>query len=120
MIIARGIFTPGPPHVLRGGFSISENGGGLLFETSADFYFDGSPAPGFGFNYGIPTSADDPALRGNMARTRFLDLPGNVVEVEGRYAGPIPPAIDIGAYTTVVLWCFAVPFILGLGLLERP
>ncbi len=119
MIIARGTFTPRPTHVLRGSFSIRESGGSLLFETSADFYFDGSPAPGFGFHTGIPTSADDPALRGNMARTRFLDLPGNVVEVDGQQAGTLPPAIDIDAYTTVVLWCFAVPFILGHASLER-
>lgn len=119
MIIARGTFTPNAPHALRGGFSIREHGGSLQFETRADFYFDGSPAPGFGFHTAIPTKADDPTLRGNMALTRFLDLPGSVVEIEGRHAGPIPPIIDIGAYTTVVLWCFAVPFILGHGSLER-
>lgn len=103
MIIARGTFTPDPAHVLCDGFSIRENGGTLLFETSADFYFDGSPAPGVGFHTGIPTSTDNLALRGNMAQTRFLDLPGKVVEVEGRHAGPIPPAIDIGTYNTLVL-----------------
>lgn len=119
MIIARGTFTPGPPHVLRGGFSIREEAGALLFEASEDFYFDGSPAPGFGFHSGIPTSANDPALRANMDRTRFLDLPGNVVEVRGQKAAQIPPAIDLDAYDTVVLWCFAVPFILGYGTLER-
>lgn len=119
MIIARGTFTPGPPHVLRGSFTIREDGGALLFETSADFYFDGSPAPGFGLHIGIPTSAGDLALRTNMERTRFLDLPGNVVEVRGQHAGAIPPAINFDAYDTLVLWCFAVPFILGHGKLER-
>lgn len=120
MIIARGRFTPGPPHVLRGGFTIRDEGGSLLFETSADFYFDGSPAPGFGFHRGVPASASDPVLRANMAETRFLDLPGNVVEVHGVHAGPIPPTIDIGTYDTLVLWCYAVPFVLGHGTLERP
>ncbi len=119
MIVAHGIFIPGPPHVLRGGFTISEEGGALLFETNADFYFDGSPAPGFGFHTGIPTSAGDPALRANMDRTRFLDLPGNVVEVRGQHTGAIPPAIDLDAYDTIVLWCFEIPFILGYGTLER-
>lgn len=119
MIIAQGIFIPGPPHALRGGFTIREDGGALLFETSADFYFDGSPAPGFGFHTGIPTRADDPVLRANMDQTRFLDLPGNVVEVRGRHAGSIPPAIDLDEYDTLVLWCFSIPFILGYGTLER-
>ncbi|MGN7292216.1 hypothetical protein [Rhizobium sp. SAFR-030] len=119
MIVAHGIFIPGPPHVLRGGFTIREDGGALLFETNADFYFDGSPAPGFGFHTGIPTSAGDLALRANMSRTRFLDLPGNVVEIRGQHAGPIPPAIDLGAYDALVLWCFETPFILGYGTLER-
>ena len=120
MIVAQGTFTPGPPHVLRGGFTIRKDAGVLLFETNSDFYFDGSPAPGFGFHTGIPTSAGDFGLRNNMDRTRFLDLPGNVVEIRGQYAGAIPPTINFEAYDTLVLWCFAVPFILGHGKLERP
>lgn len=119
MVVAKGIFTPGPPHVIRGGFTIREEGGVLLFETNSDFYFDGSPAPGFGFHNGTPASASDLSLRANMDRTRFLDLPGNVVEVRGQHVGAIPPTIDLGAYDTLVLWCFAVPFILGHGKLER-
>jgi hypothetical protein len=119
MIFAHGIFTPGAPHVLRGGFTIREDGGVLLFETSEDFYFDGSPAPGFGLHSGIPTSAGDLALRANMDRTRFLDLPGNLVEVRGQHAGEIPPTINLGAYDTLVLWCFEIPFILGYGTLQR-
>jgi hypothetical protein len=67
----------------------------------------------------MPTSAGDPALRANMDRTRFLDLPGNVVEVRGQHTGAIPSAIDLDAYDSLVLWCFAVPFILGHGKLER-
>jgi hypothetical protein len=119
MIIAQGTFIPGPPHVLRGGFTIREDGGVRLFETSPDFYFDGSPAPGFGLHTGVPTSADDTTLRANMAQTRFLDLPGKVVEVRGHHAGPIPTAVDLDAYDALVLWCFGIPFILGHGTLER-
>ena len=120
MIIAIGSFIPGSPHVLRGGFTIREDGSDQLFETTADFFFDGSPAPGFALHSGIPTNPNDNALRANMAQTRFLDLPGNVVTVQGLHAGPIQPPVDIDAYHTVVLWCFAVPFILGYGIIKRP
>ena len=120
MIRAQDRFTPGPPHTLRGSFLIRDTGGVRRFETSADFYFDGSPAPGFAFHTGIPTQAGDPVLRANMVQTRFLDLPGNVVEIRGAQTGTIPPDFDLDTFDTLVLWCFAVPFILGYGVLERP
>jgi hypothetical protein len=112
--------VPAPPHVLRGDFTIRKDSVGLVFETSPDFLFDGSPAPGFAFHTAIPTIASDPALRADMAKTRFLDLPGNVVEVGGIQIGALPVAIDIGTYKTLVLWCFADPSTLGYGTLERP
>ena len=87
-------------------------------QTSDDFFFDGSPAPGFGLHAGIPTDAGDPALWAAMDRTRFLDLPGNVVPVSRRQAGLIPPEIALSEFDTLVLWCFAVPFILGIGPVE--
>lgn len=119
MLIARGLFTPGQGHEMRGGFTITTDGSRFLMETTEDFYFDGSPDPGFALNVGIPRNADDPALRQQMAATRFLNLPGNIVQVHGRHAGVIPPAVDLAAFDTMVLWCFGFPFILGFGTIER-
>ncbi|QIR86484.1 hypothetical protein [Paracoccus sp. AK26] len=119
MIVAQGRLTPGPGHTLRGSFTIRQTGEGLLMETSDDFFFDGSPTPGFALNTGIPTDAADLALQSRMEGTRFLDLPGGVVTVQGRQAGTIPPDLDLDAFDTLVLWCFAVPFILGFGPIDR-
>ncbi|WP_422370150.1 hypothetical protein [Hoeflea sp.] len=119
MLIGRGTFTPAPPHTLRGTFSLTRQSGGVKLETSDSFFFDGSPAPGFALHTGVPVDAQDPVLRANMVATRFLDLPGNVVPVSGVQTGLIPDTTDIDAYDTLVLWCFAVPFILGFGPIER-
>ncbi|WP_213686211.1 hypothetical protein [Roseicyclus sp.] len=119
MLIARGTFTPGQGHEMRGGFTIKNQEGRFLMETTEDFYFDGSPDPGFALNIGIPQSASDPELRQRMAATRFLNLPGQVVEVRGRHAGEIPPTLDLVAFDMLVLWCFGFPFILGFGVIER-
>ena len=119
MRIARGTFTPGQGHVLRGSFSIRFDGQVHLMETSEDFFFDGSPDPGFALHTGIPVSADNPELQRRMVETRFFDLPGDVVEVRGRRVGTIPPTLDPSAFDTLVLWCFRFPFILGYGAIER-
>lgn len=119
MQIAHGMFTPGQGHVLRGGFTITRQDGLIQMATTDDFFFDGSPDPGLALNVGVPVTASDPALRQRMAATRFLDLPGQIVEVRGRHAGPIPPDIDLAAFDTLVLWCFGFPFILGFGAIDR-
>ncbi len=119
MLVARGTFSPGQGHELNGGFTIMNQEGRFFMETSEDFYFDGSPDPGFALTIGIPRSAGDPVLQKGMAATRFLNLPGQVVEVRGRHVGEIPPTLDLAAFDTLVLWCFSFPFILGFGAIER-
>lgn len=115
MIISTGTLTGVAPHVLQGRFSLSTATNGTLFETSSDFFFDGSPAPGFALHSQIPTDASDPILRQNMLRTRFLDIPGGTVNVTGPQVGLIPADADLEQMNCIVLWCFAIPFILGYG-----
>lgn len=119
MLIGRGNFVPGPPHELRGGFTLTREGGHIRMDTSDDFFFDGSPEPGFGLHSGIPANAADPVLRANMTATRFLDLPPGIVPAEGRYSGLLQSQTNLDDFDTIVLWCFAVPFILGYGHIER-
>lgn len=115
MLIARGTFIPGPPHVLRGTFEITRRDDLVSLTTGADFFFDGSPAPGFAL-----TSADlfSAAVAG---RNEFGRLPGSgsldgkAVEVTGRHTAHLPPSLSIDDFDTVFLWCFKVPFLLGYG-----
>ena len=63
VIIGRGAFTPGVGHDLRGGFTLTRQGDGVLMRTTADFFFDGSPEPGWALAVGLPIDANDPAVR---------------------------------------------------------
>lgn len=117
MQIGHGDFTPGPPHIMRGSFTLTRQEGRIWMATSANFFFDGSPEPAFALHKGLPTDKDDPVLRGNMEATRFLDLPRNE-PAEGRFDGPLRPETNIDDFNTIVLWCFQIPFILGYGPIE--
>lgn len=118
MIVWRGVLEGRGGHVLRGDFQIEQSDSGLLLTTSDDFYFDGSPAPGFAF------SASGDATPEEAAATDFLRLPGSgslsgaQIEVSGRQGGPIPGAIDVSAQKLLFLWCYRTPFLLGIGVLD--
>lgn len=119
MLIGRGNFVPGPPHDLRGSFTLTREDGHVRLDTSDDFFFDGSPEPGFGLHSGVPVNSGDMALRANMAATRFLNLPTGVVPATGRHSGLLRSETNLDDFDVVVLWCFAVPFILGFGRIKR-
>ncbi|SEA85671.1 hypothetical protein [Rubrimonas cliftonensis] len=118
MIIGQGAFTPGNGHDLRGGFTLTRQRGGVLMRTSADFFFDGSPEPGWALTLGLPVDAGDQAVQAAATATDFQRLPMNVA-VSGEQTGLIPEAIDLDAYNTLFLWCYRFPFILGVGPIER-
>lgn len=118
-MIGRGIFSPGVGHVLRGSFTLTRQANGVLMMTSEDFFFDGSPAPGWALSSGLPTDATDPATQRTAIETDFQRLTDRVEPVSGQQSGLIPAAIDIDAYDTLFLWCFQFPFILGVGPIER-
>jgi len=118
MIVGKGVFDGRGGHLMRGSFSIEQSASGLLFMTSDNFYFDGSPAPGFAFSAsGDPTQEE-------ATSTDFLRLPGTgalsgeQLEVIGRQSGPVPGSIDVSAQKLVFLWCYRVPFLLGIGEIE--
>lgn len=119
-LIGTGSFAPGPPHVLRGTFTLARIDGVVALTTSDAFFFDGSPAPGFALTTGNDFSEQQ------ARRTEFGRLPGSgsldgrTIEVVGRQIAFVPPSLDIGDFDTVFLWCFKVPFLLGRGIIVRP
>lgn len=119
MLIGRGQFTPGNGHQLDGTFTLTRQANGILMLTSEDFFFDGSPAPGWAFSDGIPEDASDPQLIKTAMETDFQRLTDRVEPVRGQQSGLIPKSIDIDKFDTLFLWCFQFPFILGTGPIER-
>lgn len=119
MLIGKGKFSPGAGHDLRGTFTLTRQNNGILMVTSEDFFFDGSPAPGWALSSGIPTDASDPVVQKTAVETDFQRLTDRIEPVSGQQSGLIPPAIDIDSYDTLFLWCFQEPFILGVGSIER-
>lgn len=125
MLIGQGRFEGRSGYRTEGTFTLTRQADGeLLFETSNDFFFGnssggGTPAPGFAFYTGDPS--DDP--KGTVApvarSTDFLRIADEPVSVTGRQAGPVPQRIDLDRFDTVFLWCFAVPFVLGVGRIEK-
>lgn len=119
MLIGRGTFSPGVGHEMRGSFTLTQQANGVLMVTSTDFFFDGSPAPGWALSKGVPEDANDPDVRQAAVQTDFQRLTDRVEPVSGQQSGLIPNAIDINDYDTLFLWCYQVPFILGVGPIER-
>lgn len=119
MLIGKGVFTPGTGHELRGSFTLTRQASGILMITSRDFFFDGSPAPGWALSSGLPTDANDPAVQRTAVQTDFHRLTDRIEPISGQQSGLIPNSIDIDPYDTLFLWCFQVPFILGVGPVER-
>lgn len=118
MLIASGTFIGASGHELTGQFSFERSAKGIIFTTSDDFFFDGSPQPGFALTT-VPEFSETAAKA-----TQFLMLPasGSVIgpqlEVIGKQAAILPDGIDLAAHDTLFLWCFRFPTLLGTGSLE--
>lgn len=119
MLIGKGTFTPGSGHDVRGSFSLTRQANGILMLTSADFLFDGSPAPGWALSKGLPVNAQDPDVQRTAIRTDFQRLTDRIEPVSGQQSGLIPNSINIDDFDTLFLWCYQVPFILAVGPIER-
>ncbi len=119
MLIGGGSFVPGQGHELRGSFTLTKQANGILMLTSEDFFFDGSPAPGWALAKGIPQDAADPQVQRTALATDFQRLTDRIEPVSGQQSGLIPNSIDIDEFDTLFLWCFQIPFILGYGSIER-
>lgn len=119
MLIGSGNFSPGPGHVMTGSFTLTRQSDGILMETSSDFFFDGSPEPDWALYSGVPMDPNDPAVQAAALETRFGAMPGGIVTVSGRQTGLIGADVDIDGFTTLFLWCYQIPAILGVGPIER-
>ena len=115
MIVAKGNFEGRGGHELSGDFVIESRGTDYWLVTSENFYFDGSPEPGFAVAASLsPTASEAEA-------TRFLNLRGSgslsgpQIEVTGKQEGRIGSDFDIEKTRAVFLWCYLTPFLLGIG-----
>lgn len=115
MDIATGQFTPGPGHVMAGGFTFQRTADGVAFATTDDFFFDGSPDPRMALSR--DGTFDDAIARA----APFLTLPGTELtsgqqlQLRGRHAATFNDDFDPLAFNAVFLWCFRVPALLGWG-----
>ncbi|MEM1152704.1 MAG: DM13 domain-containing protein [Pseudomonadota bacterium] len=118
MLLAEGTFEGRGGHALKGEFVVEQVGDRQRFTTSEDFYFDGSPAPGFALSATGNVSAEE------AIETDFLRLPGTgstagpQLEVPGRQMALLPKTIDIVQIKYVFLWCYRFPSLLGVARLD--
>ncbi|WP_132248235.1 hypothetical protein [Primorskyibacter sedentarius] len=91
---------------MRGGYSVSEVAGLQTFSTTADFFFDGAPEPGFAL------SPDGVLSHSHALSSDFLRLLPNVSN-SGVVTAPLPSGFDIREQKTVFLWCYFARFLLG-------
>lgn len=119
MLIGRGNFEGRGGHTLQGTFTLTQQANGVLMVTSDDFMFDGSPAPGWALSNGVPVDASDPEVERTAIATDFQRLTDRVEPVNGQQSGLIPNSINIDDFDTLFLWCYQIPFILGVGSIER-
>jgi len=125
MIIGTGTFSGRNGYKLEGTFTLTQNdGGSVLFETSEDFFFGnstggGTPAPGFAFFVGDPTGISNDTVGAIAVQTDFLRIADQAVSVSGKQSGSVPASINISDFDTVFLWCYSVPFVLGVGSILR-
>lgn len=116
MIMATGSFSGRGGHVLRGDFIFQQNGTNIEFITSDDFFFDGSPEPGWALTRGnIFTQASADAGKIGL-------IPKEVIAaddiVSGRHTLIVPLQLKITDHDAVFLWCYEFPFLLGVGTLN--
>lgn len=119
MIIGTGTLEPGFNHQLTGTFKLVQRKFGTILITSEDFFFDGSPAPGWALYEGVPDSANNPDVINAAISTDFQRIAQRVEPVEGQQLAIIPPSFDLAKFSTLFLWCYEVPFILGIGKIEK-
>lgn len=122
MLIGAGTLSGRNRHVLQGSFTLNrQDDGSVLMETSADFFFDGAPDPGWALFQGEPMGVARPKVHAAALATRFGRLPGGVVAVHGIQSGVIPAAFDMSQVDHLFLWCFdpQTPFLLGIGPIEH-
>ena len=119
MLIGRGTLSPGPGHDMRGTYTLTQQANGILMVTSQDFFFDGSPAPGWALSEGVPDDPSDPAVQRTAIEPDFQRLTDRIEPISGQQSGLIPNSLDISEYDTLFLWCYQVPFILGVGPIQR-
>lgn len=121
MIIGTGVLSGRNGYRLDGTFTLTRSDDGSVhFETSDDFFFGnetggGTPAPGFAFFVGDPTGLPNSQVGAAADQTDFLRIADGPIAVSGKQSGPVPDSINPDAFDTVFLWCFAVPFVLGVG-----
>lgn len=124
MIIGSGTFSGRNGYRLEGRFTLTRDASGAIqFTTSEDFFFGnatggGTPAPGFAFFNGDPTGQPDAIVGAAADQTDFLRIADETVAVSGKQEGAVPARIDLSQVDTVFLWCFKVPFVLGVGRIE--
>lgn len=92
----------------------------MLFETSSDFFFGnstggGTPAPGFACFVGDPTGLPNDQVGAAAIETDFLRVADEAISVSGEQSGIVPSSVSISAFDTIFLWCYSVPFVLGVG-----
>ena len=119
MLIGVGRFSGMGGHKVSGSFALRRGRAGVILETSADFYFDGSLEPGWALHPSVPCERTDPRLHAMANATRFGDLPRDVTEIAGRHTAVVPAHIRIEEYNSVFLWCYGAPYLLGIGPIER-
>lgn len=119
MLIGSGDFVGVQGHQLDGSFTLTQQANGILMLTSEDFFFDGSPAPGWALSLGIPKDSSNPGVQRTALNTDFQRLTDRVEPVMGQQSGLIPNSIDINEFDTLFLWCYQIPFILGYGPIIR-
>lgn len=120
MILAHGRFEGRGGHILRGSFVLRAVDGETHFETSEDFYFDGSPVPGFAWSQAGRFDEQQALTHGFLRLPGSGSLSGQQIEVTGRQHTKIAPGFEPQAFDAVFLWCFGVPFLLGVAKLEFP
>ena len=120
MIVGKGTLKPGFNHELIGTFKLVQRKHGIILITSENFLFDGSPAPGWALHTKIPLSANDPDVVDSAMSTDFQRIASKVEPVTGQQLAVIPPSIDLSKFNTLFLWFYEVPFILGIGQIEKP
>lgn len=118
MIISTGIFEGRGGHVLSGDFALHQSSAGLELVTADNFFFDGSPAPGFALFQGDPSGISLTDLAEAAQLSGFLPLPSNM-PVSGQQRGYLHPGAQRAPFDHIFLWCFEFPFLLGQALIVQ-